>query len=325
MRLAFQIIRETVGEATYLLGCGAPLAPAVGLVDAMRIAPDTAPSWTPRWPLRDNPSMPGLRNSLHVVTARAWMHNRWWTNDPDPLIMRDTQTRLTDDEVRAQVTLLGLSGGTFMLSDPLDALPPERREMAATLLPPLLEGMDVLDLFDDTEPSVVVVPVARAWARWRLVGLFNWRDEPVERSLPADLSLDERRAYHIVDFWARRYLHFADGDLVPVFHLPPHGAVLLGLRPVKPDPHLVATTFHISQGGEVTNWALEADGLSLRLDLGRRAQGEIWFALPGRPTHVHLNDTPISQDGVRAISRGIWAVRCFVNRTATLRLGWGAS
>lgn len=324
MRLAFQIIRETVGEATYLLGCGAPLASAIGLVDAMRIAPDTAPDWSPRWPLRDNPSMPSLRNSLHGVASRAWMHNRWWTNDPDPLLMRDTQTQLTDDEVRAQVTLLGLSGGTFMLSDPLDALPPERREMAATLLPPLLEGMDVLDLFDDARPGVVLVPVARAWGRWRLIGLFNWQDEPVERSLPADLALDERRAYHIVDFWARRYVRFAVGDLAPVFHLPPHGAVLLGLRSIRPNPHLVTSTFHISQGGEVTDWSLEGEELSLSLDVGRRARGELWFALPARPSPVHLDGAPVSQDNVRAISRGIWAVRCYVDHAATLHLRWEA-
>ncbi|MBN1877661.1 MAG: alpha-galactosidase, partial [Anaerolineae bacterium] len=49
MRQAFSVIREAAGEATYLLGCGAPLGPAIGLVDAMRIGPDTAPAWNPNY------------------------------------------------------------------------------------------------------------------------------------------------------------------------------------------------------------------------------------------------------------------------------------
>lgn len=329
LRQVFQVIREAAGDDAYIVGCGAPLQTAIGLVDAMRIGPDTAPSWEPSYGsvgrlLKRNPSLPGLRNSLRNVVTRTWMHNRWWTNDPDTLLMRSTQTQLTEDEVIAQATLIGLSGGLLLLSDKLDALTPERRALTAALFPSLLEGMDVLDLFQKPMPEEVVVPIARSWGRWRLIGLFNWGDTPVERTLPADLSMDQRKPHHIFDFWERRYLRLEPGALQPVFHLPPHGAVLLGVRLAHSVPHLVTTTFHISQGAEITEWQLAGNELALTLDLQRLAQGEVWLALPSRPSEVFLNEKPLPDDTVRAVSPGVWAVKFYVNRQAALRVGWKA-
>ena len=40
-RSGLSLIREVVGPEVYLVGCGAPLLPSVGLVDAMRVSPDT--------------------------------------------------------------------------------------------------------------------------------------------------------------------------------------------------------------------------------------------------------------------------------------------
>ena len=327
LREVFRIIREAAGSDAYIVGCGAPLQPAIGLVDAMRIGPDTAPSWEPNFGrvgrlLKRNPSLPSLRNSLRNVAARTWMHNRWWTNDPDTLLMRSTQTQLTDDEVLAQVTLIGLSGGLLLLSDKLDALTPERRALVAALFPSLLEGMDVLDLFQNEMPEEVVVPIARPWGRWRLVGLFNWGDTPVERTLPADLPMDQRKPYHIFDFWERRYLRLEPGAPQPVFHLPPHGAVLLGIRPAASIPHLVTTTFHVSQGAEITELQLGDGDLALTIDLQRLAQGEVWLALPSRPSETYLNEKLLPDDAVHAVATGVWAVKFYVNRQAALRVIW---
>lgn len=327
LRHAFQIIRDAAGESAYLVGCGAPLGPALGLVDAMRIGPDTAPAWLPVYRqvgrlLRGNPSLPSLRNSLSNVATRGWMHNRWWCNDPDTLMVRDAQTELTDDEVLAQATLLGLSGGLLVLSDDLEALPPARRAWAAALMPPLVEGMDVLDLFAQAMPETVTAPVARPWGHWRLLGLFNWSATPVERALPESLHLNRRKAYHIVDFWERRYFRFEVGAALPVLHLPPHGAVLLGLRPVESLPQLVATTFHISQGGEITAWDVASNVVTATFSLGRMAQGEVWLALPARPTAATLNGAALPSEAIRTVAPGVWAVSCRINGAAELRVMW---
>ncbi len=327
VRQAFRVIREAAGLETYLVGCGAPLASAVGLVDAMRVGPDTAPYWKPSFwglgrVLGQNPTLPSLRNSLRAGAARAWIHGRWWVNDPDVLILREEESDLTEHEVLAQVTLAGLCGGATMLTDDLDNIPPERRALVAMLLPPLLDGMDVLDLFEKEMPEVAMVPVARPWGRWRLVALFNWMEDPVERELPHRVTLNERKAYHIVDFWERRYFLLGPGALRPVLHLPPHGVALLGIRSVQPDPHLVATTFHISQGGEITEWAVEKNALTLRLNLGRLAQGAVWLALPSRPTLVTLDDHELPCAAVRAVASGVWSITFRVRGAGTLRIVW---
>ncbi len=327
LRQAYRIIREAAGPDTYLVGCGTPLGPAAGLVDAVRIGPDTAPHWTPRlWRMRrqfrDNPSLPSLRNALRNTASRAWMHGRWWVNDPDVLIIREGDSDLTDDEVLSQVTMVGLSGGLVLFSDDLDDVPPERRALASTLLPPLLDGMDVLDLFEREMPEVILVPVARSWGRWRLVALFNWSDEPIERELPETVALNDRKAYHIVDFWEQRYLLLAPGALRPILHLPPHGVVLLGLRSVKPDPHLVATTFHISQGGEIARWLVSGNELTITVDIERFARGSLWLALPNRPKAVILDDEPLPEKAIRAVASGIWSITCRINHVGTLRVQW---
>jgi len=327
LRRAFQAIRDAAGPDTYLVGCGAPLGPAVGLVDAMRIGPDTAPSWAPAFRglgrlVVQNPALPSLRNSLHHVATRAWMHGRWWANDPDALLMRDTKTALTDDEVLAQTTLLGLCGGLSMLSDDLDDIAPERRALASTLMPPLLDGMDVLDLLSSRMPELAIVPVARPWGRWRLIGLFNCTETPVERELPDAVMLDGRRDHHVVDFWGRHYFLMVPGAPRPVLHIPAHGVVLLGIRQVKTQPHLVASTFHISQGAEITRCEVHEHLMELELAPRRLATGAVWLALPARPTQVTLDGKVLPEKAIRAIAYGVWSVTCRVDRSGTLKVRW---
>jgi alpha-galactosidase len=77
-------IRSAIGEDAYLLGCGAPLLPSVGLVDAMRISADTSL----RWAAADGEmSFPGGEAAELSVHGRAYQHGRYWVNDPDCLLL----------------------------------------------------------------------------------------------------------------------------------------------------------------------------------------------------------------------------------------------
>jgi len=79
-RSGLQLIRDSLGAETYLLGCGAPLLPSLGLVDAMRVSPDTFHEGA-----QDGSA--GLRGRVSLE-ARAWQHGRFWVNDPDCLVAR---------------------------------------------------------------------------------------------------------------------------------------------------------------------------------------------------------------------------------------------
>ena len=84
-RRGLELVRAGAGDDAVILGCGAPLLPSIGLVDAMRISPDVMPAWNPDL---DDISEPGMRSALAAGRARAWMHGRLWVNDPDCVLVR---------------------------------------------------------------------------------------------------------------------------------------------------------------------------------------------------------------------------------------------
>jgi alpha-galactosidase len=84
-RIGLDQIRSAIGEDAYLLGCGAPILPSVGKVDAMRISPDTAPHWAA---LDNDQSKPGGESAVLTGAGRSWQQGRFWVNDPDCLIVR---------------------------------------------------------------------------------------------------------------------------------------------------------------------------------------------------------------------------------------------
>jgi alpha-galactosidase len=80
-RTALRVMREALGDA-YLLACGAPVIPSVGLCDALRVGPDVAAAWdVPRDSvLLANHATPGARNAVRTTVHRLWL---------DPLVHVD--------------------------------------------------------------------------------------------------------------------------------------------------------------------------------------------------------------------------------------------
>ncbi|MEZ0071978.1 glycoside hydrolase family 36 protein [Planotetraspora sp. GP83] len=92
-REGLRVIREAIGPESYLLGCGAPILPSVGLFDAMRVSADTAPKYEPWY---GDPALPGQLGAALSTIGRAWQHGRFWVNDPDCLIVRPEVERRED-------------------------------------------------------------------------------------------------------------------------------------------------------------------------------------------------------------------------------------
>ncbi len=124
LRGGLEAIREGATDDAFLLGCGCPLGPAVGVVDAMRIGPDVAPHWEPpaNAPAGIEATLPSARSALRSVLARAWMHRRLWINDPDCLMARTGDTQLSSREVDALAGAIAATGGMVVVSDDLPAL-----------------------------------------------------------------------------------------------------------------------------------------------------------------------------------------------------------
>jgi alpha-galactosidase len=83
-RHGLRVIRESIGDDAYLLGCGAPILPSVGLVDAMRVGPDISHFYEPE---DGDLSQPSQRAAAGNTRWRAWQHGRFWVNDPDCLVV----------------------------------------------------------------------------------------------------------------------------------------------------------------------------------------------------------------------------------------------
>ncbi len=286
LRRGLQLIREVVGEDVFLLGCGCPLGPAVGLVDAMRIGPDVAPHWWPRLyglsrPWRGKVAYPAMVNAVRNTLSRAAYHRRLWWNDPDCILARVRDTRLTDREVQSWLSVVGLTGGMVVLSDDLDAVPPERREWVAALLPVQPEVGKPLDLLEHTIPETVALYLRRPWGEGVTVGLFNWREESRTRTLQlGTLGLDWHKPHHVLDFWHGRYYLVTEGYRV-FTNIPKHSGHLLGVKPVLDVPHLAGSTFHITQGGEIRAWSWEPPVLRFRVVLGREVEGAVLIGTAG--------------------------------------------
>lgn len=124
LRLGLEAVRAGAGEDALLLGCGSPLGPAVGVVDAMRIGPDVAPHWGPPAGAIPGiePALPSTHGAVRSVLSRSWMHRRLWLNDPDCLMVRDEDTELTREEAHTLATAIAATGGMAVVSDELSKL-----------------------------------------------------------------------------------------------------------------------------------------------------------------------------------------------------------
>jgi 2,3-diketo-5-methylthio-1-phosphopentane phosphatase len=130
LRRGLDAIRRGAGDEAFLLGCGAPLGPAVGVVDGMRIGPDVAPSWAVEQPVVIpglEETLPATRSALRSTLCRQFMHRRLWLNDPDCLMARSRKTELSADEAESLASVIGLSGGMVVFSDDVPELAPDER------------------------------------------------------------------------------------------------------------------------------------------------------------------------------------------------------
>jgi alpha-galactosidase len=132
LRRGLEAIRAGAGPEAFLLGCGCPLGAAVGVVDGMRIGPDVAPSWypEPEVPIPGIEAMaPSTRSAVRNALARSFMNRRLWQNDPDCVMVRSRDTRLTREEVRTLAAAVATTGGMLVFSDDVPRLDREGRRL----------------------------------------------------------------------------------------------------------------------------------------------------------------------------------------------------
>jgi alpha-galactosidase len=231
LRRGLEAIRDGAGDDAFLLGCGCPLGPAVGIVDGMRIGQDVTPWWSlpvTRTLMRDRHGL-ATKHAIRNTLARAFMHGRLWANDPDCLLVRERKSRLSIHEVRSLASVIGLTDGMFVLSDRLADLGEDRLEMIRLARRMSGAFSSVPDLFARDLPETLV---ARPAGQPTLM-VANFSDK--RRTREVDLAVvcpDLSDETELVDVWTGTCFEVRAGT-VTVEGMASHSCVVLqgSMRP----------------------------------------------------------------------------------------------
>lgn len=126
-RQAVEVIREAAGDDCYLLACGAPIVASLGVVDGIRVGPDTAPFWENVdrvGHLRDRAG-PGVADAIATTLNRLWLRDLIAV-DPDVAFFRSRYCLLTPEQ-RGLTSDLARVCGFRSTSDPPAWLEPDER------------------------------------------------------------------------------------------------------------------------------------------------------------------------------------------------------
>jgi hypothetical protein len=233
-RDGLRLVRQTAGPNVFLLGCTIAqnmrsFGGSFGLVDAMRIGPDTGGAIG---------AGPG---------SRVWFLNgRVWWNDPDCVLVRPDKGSLA--WARRNATWVAIAGQLLYVSDWLPDLPAERMEVLKRCIPShgLVTSRPV-DIFDTWMPQVWLLTDTRQAVRRDVVAIYKWWGETEPFSIQTSkIGLPPALEYVGFDFWANKFIPPFKDELSIV--LENDSCCCIAVRPSSNVPQLISTSRHVTQG-----------------------------------------------------------------------------
>ncbi len=308
MRHLFRLYREAIGEESYMLACGAPTRPVIGIADANRIAWDAIARWK-SFPLADDgiPTLPtDIFDGIYNIAGSAVMNNIIYHNDPDVAYMLPRAEShiwqgpkedfdpdihgLKWPGLQTWNSYVGLLGGMALVSEPLyedKYKQPETIRMLEILNPPSPDkGWSMNGDIDPWSRQFGFV-TEKSWGSSASVALWNKEDQAMDLTLDAYSlkSLGDR--FHAWSFWEEKYLGLVDGSFI-ARNVPPHGCALLRLTKPADNtgmPLIVGSTLHISMGsGELKSVETGEGELVIDLTDGGARDGKIFLHYTGSMT-----------------------------------------
>jgi Melibiase len=181
-----RMVREEIGEASYFMGCIAPLAPFIGYVDSMRVGYDTDPnSFNPEG---------NMVNMFNETNAGQYFNNIFWQNDPDVVSLRGTTNPLDDVEIKTLAYWSALTGGVIVTSDRLHLLWPHRLKLLWFIKPGTRQDPGTLPFWSDGRKELVVVRRYEKEKAWALL-VVNPTENDIDIKLPLSKAIGRRNAF----------------------------------------------------------------------------------------------------------------------------------
>jgi alpha-galactosidase len=203
LRDGLQVIRDVAGDDRFVLTCGCPMGPAVGVADGQRIGFDVSHRWylplnLPGWAYGNCNIYAAAKHTIW----RQWMHNRWWQNDPDCLMAHDAGSApehglferefdqafateppygLTDEEAACWTRLVWMTGNMMLISEDIRALKPERIGLLERAFPPHKGNARVCDYY--VNPDVAILAATKPE---NMIGVFNLSDDEQQVTIDTD-------------------------------------------------------------------------------------------------------------------------------------------
>lgn len=203
-RKGMEIIRDCTGPDKMVLNCGSPVLQSAGCCDTMRIGADVGSRW--HFPLNDGMWQYGncsIKPAMRYTIYRHWMHNNLWFNDPDCIVARSSSNKieheefskwfpgmvkdesgfgLSRNEMCAWVKLVWITGGARLLSDELDELEDDRKDLIVKLFEAEEEKTVLIDDYRNDD-----IAVFKTRDDDSKIAIFNLSDDAVNHSIPSDV------------------------------------------------------------------------------------------------------------------------------------------
>ena len=230
IRNGLKVIRDAVGEDSYILNCGAARECSMGITDASRISTDIHAFWSHIW------------HNSREIACHLWEQGNLWNIDPDFAIVRSHDT--TDDpfpnyiyrrrawtdrnhfwmagpeaslsELQVWLTVVHMCGGDVFLSDSIARLNRRGMEALGKLFPRLTSAARPLDLFEN--------PCPRFWLGrsdgLHQLAILNWEDEAAPIVVPRGIDVPSSGT----DLWSGKRVAVSERTVMP-----PRSAYLLNV------------------------------------------------------------------------------------------------
>ena len=244
LREGLKIIRKSVGDDTYILACGAPVLPVIGVANGYRVGPDISYGILGI----DILIWPFVKWEARNVATRYFMNGEMFNSDPDVILVGYHSLSL--EEAKTIVNLNVFSNGVLMLGDELSSLTSDRVNLLTNKEILNLTGLEQtakpLDLFEHPDESLKInllgssigltPQLAEIWdlkidENTHVVGIFNWGNRRKEISLDfSKIGLNSQDC-EVYDLWEGKKIR----DCVDSYEteLNPHSSQLLKISSTK--------------------------------------------------------------------------------------------
>ncbi|MBI3819155.1 MAG: NPCBM/NEW2 domain-containing protein [Planctomycetes bacterium] len=187
-----------------------------------------------------------FRDAGNSVARGARVNGNLVWSDPDSIRVGEG---ISLNQARAWLSAVSLSGQTMFFNEKPGDLSAERKELISRALPPLpIRNMYV--------PSPINEVAALAfWSEKEgetrlIIGYFNWftKGSPIESWHFDDATLRFLADSEKFDFWGNRFIGRYDISKSAGIELPDSSCAVIAARRARPNPFVISSNRHISQG-----------------------------------------------------------------------------